>query len=221
MKKHEFHNKKHRHISVKHDEPTKVILFNKPYMVLCQFSDPDGRATLADYINEPGIYAAGRLDRDSEGLLILTNSGPLQHQLANPSQKMPKTYWVQVEGTIDQDALIKLRNGVELRDGLTRPARAETIPDPNLWARHPPIRYRQNIPTSWLELTITEGKNRQVRRMTAAVGFPTLRLIRAAIGSWSIKDLMPGESQNISHDKLLQSLLKQKTRKKFKHHRTD
>ncbi|CAG9001031.1 MAG: Ribosomal large subunit pseudouridine synthase E [Candidatus Celerinatantimonas neptuna] len=212
MNKNAFHSKTYRHMSEK--QPTKVFLFNKPHMVLCQFTDQDGRATLADYIRETGIYAAGRLDRDSEGLLILTNSGQLQHRLADPSHKMPKTYWAQVEGIINQKALNQLQNGIELKDGLTRPAKARTITEPDIWERHPPVRFRQNIPTSWVELTITEGKNRQVRRMTAAVGFPTLRLIRVAIGPWSLTELSPGEYRDINHDESLKLLLKQRPRPK-------
>jgi len=171
-----------------------IILLNKPFQVLTQFTDDQGRSTLADYISDKGFYAAGRLDYDSEGLLLLTDNGQLQHQLAHPSHKEEKTYWAQVEGEVTEDALIALRKGVELKDGLTRPAKAKCIPQPEaLWERTPPIRERQNIPTSWIELTITEGKNRQVRRMTAAVGFPTLRLIRYRIGKWTLDDLKSGE----------------------------
>ncbi|WP_299198845.1 pseudouridine synthase [uncultured Amphritea sp.] len=172
---------------------SEIILFNKPFQVLTQFTDNDGRKTLADFIKHKGVYAAGRLDYDSEGLLILTDDGQLQHSLADPKFKLEKTYWAQVEGEIDDDALKQLRQGVELKDGVTRPASAKKISQPAIWPRNPPIRERQNKPTSWIELKITEGKNRQVRRMTAAVGFPTLRLIRAAIGSWALEDLRPGE----------------------------
>lgn len=185
----------------------KVVLLNKPFQVLTQFSNNEGRQTLADFISEPGIYAAGRLDRDSEGLLLLTNHGPLQHRLAEPSQKMPKTYWAQVEGDITDKALNALCNGVELKDGPTRPAKARRIHTPEIWPRNPPIRERANIPTSWIALTITEGKNRQVRRMTAAVGFPTLRLIRAQIGPWKLDGLNPGESRDISQDPQIAQLL--------------
>lgn len=174
---------------------SSILLFNKPFQVMTQFTDDQGRKTLADYVSKPGYYAAGRLDYDSEGLLILTNDGQLQQQLANPKFKLPKTYWVQVEGDVDDTALIQLQKGVELKDGLTKPAKAKKIAEPSLWARTPPIRKRKNIPTSWLELIITEGKNRQVRRMTAAVGFPTLRLVRVKIGNWSVLDLEPGQSE--------------------------
>lgn len=169
-----------------------LYLFNKPFRVLSSFTDPDGRATLADYIDTPNIYAAGRLDYDSEGLLLLTDDGALQHRLANPKFKLPKTYWVQVEGEINEDALERLRAGVQLNDGPTRPARANRLAEPELWQRVPSIRKRANQPTSWLELVITEGRNRQVRRMTAAVGFPTLRLVRVAIGPWRLDKLEPG-----------------------------
>jgi 23S rRNA pseudouridine2457 synthase len=172
-----------------------LLLFNKPFNVLCQFTDDGQRTTLAAFIDIPGIYAAGRLDYDSEGLLLLTNDGRLQHRIANPRHKLPKTYWVQVEGTIDEEALQKLRKGVELNDGMTLPAQARLLAAPGLWPRDPPIRVRKNIPDSWLELTITEGRNRQVRRMTAAVGFPTLRLVRVRIGDWELGKLQPGESR--------------------------
>lgn len=176
---------------------TTVLLLNKPYNTLSQFTDSSGRNTLADLITETkykDFYAAGRLDLDSEGLLLLTNSGDLQHRIAHPAQKLEKVYWVQVEGAINPDALNTLRNGVALKDGKTKPAKAQKIPEPkDLWQRTPPVRRRENIPTSWVEIRITEGKNRQVRRMTAAVGFPTLRLIRAAIGPWRLSNLKPGE----------------------------
>ena len=170
-----------------------LILFNKPYGVLTQFTDREKRPTLADYIEQPGVYAAGRLDKDSEGLLLLTDNGALQHRLSDPRHKAWKTYWVQVEGEIDEQALQQLREGVTLKDGPTRPARAKHLAPPKIWPRTPPVRYRANIPTSWLELSLREGRNRQVRRMTAAVGFPTLRLIRVAIGDWRLEDLQPGQ----------------------------
>lgn len=177
-----------------------IILFNKPYGVLSQFSGDDPAATLSAFISLPGVYPAGRLDRDSEGLLLLTDSGPLQHVISDPRFGKSKTYWVQVEGEIDEPALASLRSGVALKDGLTKPAAAAPMPAPSLWERVPPIRQRKHIPTSWIELKITEGKNRQVRRMTAAVGFPTLRLVRAAIGDWSLGSLAPGAYERLDLD---------------------
>lgn len=172
---------------------SRLILFNKPYGVLSQFT-PEGRwRGLKDFIDIPGVYVAGRLDADSEGLLLLTNDGKLQAHIADPRHKMEKTYWVQVEGLPTEAALQALRAGVVLNDGLTRPARAGLMnAPPDLWEREPPVRVRQAIPTAWVELAITEGRNRQVRRMTAAVGFPTLRLIRAAIGPYTVRGLAPG-----------------------------
>lgn len=170
-----------------------IYLLNKPYNVLSTFTDPEGRDTLANFIDIAGIYAAGRLDYDSEGLLVLTDDGALQHRLANPKFKLPKTYWVQVEGEISDAALQQLRNGVTLNDGPTRPAQARRIDSVEVWPRSAPIRQRSNIPTCWIELIISEGRNRQVRRMTAAVGYPTLRLIRVAIGPWRLAGLKPGE----------------------------
>ena len=172
---------------------SRLILFNKPYGVLCQFS-PDGtHTTLKDFIAIPDVYPAGRLDTDSEGLLILTDDGALQHRISDPKHKLPKTYWAQVEGIPDQAALALLQNGLDLGDFVTRPAQARLIAQPEyVWPRVPPIRIRQHIPTSWLEITIAEGKNRQVRRMTAKVGYPTLRLIRYAIGSYTLEGLVPG-----------------------------
>lgn len=171
----------------------RILLFNKPFGVICQFSRDGMHPTLADYIPLPDFYPAGRLDTDSEGLLVLTDDGQLQHRITDPKHKLPKTYWVQVEGVPDAAALEKLRRGVKLSDFTTQPAEAGPIDEPaNLWPRNPPIRERKNIPTSWLELTIREGKNRQVRRMTAAVGLPTLRLIRHRIGEWTLEGLEPG-----------------------------
>ena len=176
---------------------SSLILFNKPYGVISQFSagssgDKD-RPTLAQYIKLPNIYPAGRLDHDSEGLLLLTDDGQVQHHISHPAHKLPKTYWVQVEGAPNSYALTKLRQGVELNDGITLPAEARLIPTPKLWERDPPIRSRINIPTQWIEIVITEGKNRQIRRMTAAVGHPTLRLVRVKIGNWTLEGIAPGE----------------------------
>ena len=172
---------------------SRLICFNKPYGVLSQFTAEGRWRGLKDFIDIPGVYVAGRLDADSEGLLLLTNDGKLQARISDPRHKMEKTYWVQVEGVPDEAALASLRQGVQLNDGPTRPARAKLIPQPEpLWPRDPPVRVRQSIPTSWLELVISEGRNRQVRRMTAAVGYPTLRLIRAAIGPYTLHGLAPG-----------------------------
>jgi 23S rRNA pseudouridine2457 synthase len=172
----------------------RVLLFNKPFGVICQFSRDGLHPTLADYIPVPEFYPAGRLDTDSEGLLVLTDDGQLQHRITDPRHKLPKTYWVQVEGVLDDAALDKLRCGVRLPDFTTQPAGASLMEPPvHLWPRNPPVRERRAIPTSWLELTIKEGKNRQVRRMTAAVGFPTLRLIRYRIGEWTLDGLDLGK----------------------------
>ena len=181
--------------------PSRLICFNKPYGVLSQFT-PEGRwRGLKDFITLPGVYVAGRLDADSEGLLLLTNDGKLQARIADPRFKMEKTYWVQVEGTPGEAALAALRQGVQLNDGLTRPARARLMaPPPALWEREPPVRVRQSIPTAWITLGIREGRNRQVRRMTAAVGLPTLRLIRAAIGPYTLDGLAPGSWREIDAD---------------------
>lgn len=171
-----------------------VVLFNKPYRVLCQFSPSGDKATLADYINLPDVYPAGRLDFDSEGLLVLTDNGQLQAEIANPRFKQAKHYLVQVEGVPNEDNLNALREGVKLKDGLSRPAKVTLAREPNwLWPRNPPIRYRPTIPTQWLNIEITEGRNRQVRRMTAAVGHPTLRLVRCRVSQWSLEGLAPGQ----------------------------
>ena len=176
---------------------SQLILFNKPFRVMSQFSPSGDKQTLAAFIDIPGVYPAGRLDYDSEGLLLLTDNGALQHRIAHPRHKQPKCYWVQVEGSAAGDQLAALRRGVQLNDGPTLPAQVRVIDEPALWPRDPPIRFRQSIPTSWLEIVISEGRNRQVRRMTAAVGLPTLRLVRAAIGDWSLDDLQPGQWRRI------------------------
>lgn len=170
----------------------KVLLFNKPFDVLCQFTDTDQRKTLSDFIDTEyykNFYPAGRLDKDSEGLVLLTNNGALQHFIAHPKNKQTKTYWVQVEGDIDITAINQLAKGIMLKDGVTKPAKVKKMSEPNIWQRIPPIRERKNIPTSWISLSIREGRNRQVRRMTAAAGFPTLRLIRFSIGNLTINDI--------------------------------
>lgn len=177
-----------------------LILFHKPFDVLCQFTDGEGRRTLAEYIPVRNVYPAGRLDRDSEGLLLLTDDGVLQHRITDPRHKLAKTYIVQVEGDITPSALAVLRKGVVLKDGPTAPAKVKKIRDPGLPPRAPPVRERRQIPTSWIELTITEGRNRQVRRMTAATGFPTLRLVRTKIGQWHLGDLAPGEFRKLGVD---------------------
>jgi 23S rRNA pseudouridine2457 synthase len=171
----------------------QLILFNKPYGVVCQFSPHATRPTLKDFVPIPDIYPAGRLDWDSEGLVLLTSDGQLQQRITDPKRKLAKIYWVQVEGEPDEVAIRRLRTGVDLGEFVTRPARVTRIAEPaGLWPREPPVRYRKTIPTSWLDITLVEGKNRQIRRMTAAIGFPTLRLIRPQVGPWSVEHLPPG-----------------------------
>ena len=193
------------HSAISGSQKPRLLLFNKPYGVLTQFTDQEGRETLKDYIPVSGVYPAGRLDRDSEGLLLLTNDGQLQNRIASPKHKMPKTYWVQVEGIPDKAALTALQTGVMLKDGKTLPAQARLIDPPNIWPRNPPVRERKSIPDCWLELTIREGKNRQLRRMTAAVSHPTLRLIRSRIGHWQLNQLAPGQWKEVEIPKQLQS----------------
>lgn len=179
---------------------SKLVIFNKPFNTLCQFTGEEGDITLAEFIDIKNVYPAGRLDKDSEGLLLLTDDGQLQNQIANPKNKMSKTYWVQVEGAPTDKDLEPLRRGLIIQKYRTKPASAKIIDTPSIWPRTPPVRERKNVPDTWLELTIREGKNRQVRRMTAAIGFPTLRLIRAKIGQWSIDQLLPGEYRLIDVD---------------------
>lgn len=176
----------------------KLVLFNKPFGVLTQFTDAQDRPTLAQFIPIKNVYPAGRLDKDSEGLVLLTDDGKLQHQIANPKFKLEKTYLVQVEGRPTEAAMNRLQLGVELKDGMTKSAKARIITTPDIWERDPPIRQRESIPTTWVEISVSEGRNRMVRRMTAAVGFPTLRLVRIAIGEWKLGDLAPGEYQLLS-----------------------
>jgi len=196
---------------VKRNTPCNFVLFNKPYGVLSQFTDSQNRPTLADYLSIPAVYPAGRLDRDSEGLLVLTGQGGLQARISHPRHKLAKTYWVQVEGIPTAEALTHLRQGVELRDGITASAAVKQIEQPELvWPRNPPVRYRATIPTSWLELSIREGRNRQVRRMTAAVGHPTLRLIRYRIGPWALDGIAPGQWLTLSSSDAYSLLEEQK-----------
>ena len=176
-----------------------LIVVNKPYRVLCQFTDPDGRATLADYVKVPGVYPAGRLDFDSEGLLLLTDDGRLQAKISQPESGIMKRYWAQVEGTLTDDQIGALLNGVELKDGMAKAVTAKNIDAPaELWERDPPIRHRKNVADNWIEITLSEGRNRQVRHMTAAVGLPTLRLIRYSVGPWALDGLLPGKSREMS-----------------------
>jgi 23S rRNA pseudouridine2457 synthase len=189
------------------------LLFYKPYNVLCQFTDDNPhtqgkspRETLKNYIPIPSIYPVGRLDRDSEGLLLLTNDGLLQHRLSDPRYRHPRTYWVQVEGIPSPNDITPLHQGIQLKDGKTRPAQVHIIPEPDLPERNPPIRYRKTVPTTWLEITLTEGRNRQVRRMTAAIGYPTLRLVRVSLAGLGLGDLKPGEWREVTPEELSHTL---------------
>lgn len=193
-----------------------LLAINKPFNVVCQFRPHADDLTLADYIDQPGVHPAGRLDKDSEGLLLLTDNGALQHMITQPRHKQAKGYWVQVEGEPSDATLGRLREGVMLKDGLTRPAEVSVIPPPHIWPRKPPIRERKSIPTTWLDLTIYEGRNRQVRRMTAAVGYPTLRLIRYRIGNWYLNSLQPGELETRSVPNAVLRQLQQTTTQKRK-----
>lgn len=197
----------------------RLIIFNKPFDVLTQFTDESGRKTLKNYIDVADVYPAGRLDRDSEGLVLLTDSGSLQHHISDPRYKLEKTYWVQVENIPSKESLEALCQGIQLKDGLTRPAKATFIEPPDIWNRTPPIRERKAIPTQWIELKITEGKNRQVRRMTAAIGHPTLRLIRYAIGDWTIDNLTSGHWQQVPAPVLTPSMIKSSDDLDTKNHR--
>ena len=176
---------------------SKLIIFNKPFQVLCQFTDEAGRKTLGDYVDVKEVYPAGRLDFDSEGLLLLTDDGKLQAKISHPKNKLPKTYWAQVEGIASQEDCDALIAGVQLKDGMAKAVSCKILSEPGLWERIPPIRVRKSIPDSWIELVIDEGRNRQVRRMTAAVNLPTLRLVRVAIGKWSLGDLQPGQTNTV------------------------
>ena len=180
----------------------RLILLNKPFDTICQFSASPPHATLADWVPVAGVYPAGRLDTDSEGMVLLTDHGPLQHAIAHPAAKAPKTYWVQVEGTPEAEQLEQLRQGMDLGDFVTQPASVRILPEPELWPRQPPVRFRKTVPTHWLEIIISEGKNRQVRRMTAKVGLPTLRLVRVAVGSLKLGELQPGEWREIAKGEL-------------------
>lgn len=189
-----------RQLPTSHDEPLPTVLLNKPFRVLCQFTDDDGRPTLADYVPQANVYPAGRLDYDSEGLIVLTDDGRLQARLSQPRSNTSKTYWAQVEGDPTEAELARLEIGVKLKDGPARALRAERIDEPpGLWPRNPPIRYRKNVPDTWLEIQLTEGRNRQVRRMTAGIGYPTLRLIRSAVGPFSVAGLAPGECRDLAN----------------------